>query len=62
MDKALRDIIDTDYDRARTILEDNKDLLEKAAEELSEEETFESDKLEDLKEKLTVPDKVKKAA
>ncbi len=48
VDKEIRRIIDEQYSRARTILEENREKVEKMAKALIEWETLDSEQLEDI--------------
>ncbi len=48
VDKEIRRIVDEQYTRARTIIEENRDKVEKMAKALLEWETLESDQIEDI--------------
>ncbi|MBI3434280.1 MAG: ATP-dependent metallopeptidase FtsH/Yme1/Tma family protein [Proteobacteria bacterium] len=48
VDKEIRRIIDEQYSRARTILEENRDKVEKMARALIEWETLDAEQLEDI--------------
>jgi len=48
VDSEIRRIIDDQYDRARKIIEDNSEKVEKMANALLEWETLESDQIEDI--------------
>jgi cell division protease FtsH len=48
VDKEIRRIVDEQYIRARTIIEENRDKVEKMAKALLEWETLESDQIEDI--------------
>ncbi|HEU5338230.1 MAG TPA: ATP-dependent zinc metalloprotease FtsH [Sulfuricaulis sp.] len=48
VDKEIRRIVDEQYTRARTIIEENRDKVEKMAKALLEWETLESDQINDI--------------
>ena len=48
VDKEIRRIVDEQYARARAIIEENRDKVEKMAKALLEWETLESDQIEDI--------------
>ena len=48
IDEEVRKLIDSNYERAKTILEENRDILESMKDALMEYETIDSEQVEDL--------------
>ena len=48
IDEEIRNIVDRNYERARTILEENKDILHAMADALIKYETIDKDQIDDL--------------
>ena len=48
IDKEIKKIVDTQYEHAKTLLSDNKDMLEFIAKKLLEKETLDEKEFEDL--------------
>ncbi len=54
IDQEIRDIMDNCYDRAKTILEENRDILESMKDALMEYETIDSLQVDDLMKRIQV--------
>jgi len=48
IDKEIKKIVDTQYDLAKQLLSDNKDMLEFIAKQLLEKETLDEKEFEDM--------------